>query len=127
MPLEGHRIAIGSAIFGGRAAILGDEPGKHFAEDGVWVLHADLLVGLLEGDRNEVQKGVDERRVHVDDVVATFHGHGVRGLDVQAGVRVGGAGVVGYIGWFGGEGIVGNGIGLAAGVVRVEGGIDRDI
>ena len=70
VPLEAHRVAIGCAIFSGRASIFGDELSKHFAKDRVGVLHANLFVGLPERDRNKVEEGVNERRVHVDNVVA---------------------------------------------------------
>ena len=84
-------------------------------------------VGLFKHHRNEVKEGNNERRVHVDDIVATFLGHGVRRLDGSAGARVDGTGVVGHISDFVGEGIVVIGIRLAAGVVRIKCVINGDI
>ncbi len=127
MPLEGHRIPIGGAIISRRAAIFCDKPCDHFAEDGVRVSHTDLLIGLLEGNGDEVQKSIDEGRVHVDNVIATFLGHGVHGLGSGAGVRVDGTGVIGHIIDIGGEGIVGRGISLTAGIVCIEGWVNGDI
>ena len=118
--IEGHCVAIGGMIFSRRAPILGDEPSEHLAEHQVGVFHADLLVRLLKRHGNEVEEGVNECCVHVDDIIATFLGHGMRRLDGSAGVRVYGTGVVGHISGFVGEGIVVNGIRLAATVVRIK-------
>ena len=104
----------------GHAAIFGDEPREHFAKNGVGVLHANLFVGLPERDRNKVEEGVNERRVHVDDVIASFLGHAVRCFDGSTGVRVDGTGIIGHVVGLGGEGIVAIGIRLRAGVVCVE-------
>ena len=127
MPLEAHRVAIGGAIFSGHASIFGDEPSKHFAKDGVGVLHANLFVGLPERDRNKAEEGVNERRVHVDDVVASFLGHAVRRFDGSAGVRIGGTGIIGHVVGLGGEGIVAIGIRLCAGVMCVECVVNGDV
>ena len=120
VPLKAHRIAIGSAIFSGRASILGDEPREHFAKNRVGVFHANLFVGLPERDRNKVEEGVDERRVHVDDAVALFLGQAVRRFDGSAGVHVDGTGIIGHIGGLREERIVVVGIRFHVGVVRVE-------
>ena len=66
-------------------------------------------------------------RIHVDDIVATFLGHDVRRLDGSVGVCVDGTGVVGHIVRFVGEGIIGVGIRLAAGVVCIKCVIDGNI
>ena len=104
VPFKGYRVAIRRSIFGGRSTVLGDKPGKHLAENGVWVFHADLLVGLLESDGNEVEEGIDERRVHVDDVIASLLGQTVRRFDGGALVCINGPGVVGHTLGSGGKG-----------------------
>ncbi len=43
-PLQGHGGLIGIAIISRCVAVLCDEPGKHFAKNGVGVFHADLFV-----------------------------------------------------------------------------------
>jgi hypothetical protein len=127
VPIEDHCVAIGGAIFSGRAPILGDKPSKYLAENRVGVFHADLLVRLFKRHRNEVEEGVNECRIHVDDIIATFLGHGVRRLDGSAGVCVDGTSVVRHIVGFVGEGLIGVGIRLAAGVVCIKCVIDGNI
>jgi len=86
-----------------------------------------LFVGLPERDRNKVEEGVDERRVHVDNVGASFLGQAVRRFDGSAGVRVDGTGIIGHVVGLGGEGIVTIRICLCAGVVCVERVVDGDV
>ncbi len=120
VPIVGHCVAIGGAIFSGRAPILGDEPSEHLVENRVGVFHAGLLVRLFKHHGNKVKEGVNECRIHVDEIVATFFGHGVRCLDGSTGVRVDGTSVDGHIAGFVGEGIIGVGVRLAAGVVCIK-------
>ena len=115
MPLKRHQRPIGGAVLCGCAAVLGDEPCKHLAKHGVGVLHASLFVQLFEGDRNKVEEDINEGRVHVDDVVLPFVGHGVRGFDSVTFVRVNGTCIIWDIVNLGGEGIVFDGICLTAG------------
>jgi len=94
VPPEAHRIAIGGAIFSGSASIFGDKPREHFAKNGVGVFHANLFLELPERDRNKVEEGINERRVHVDDIVASFLGQAVRCFDGRADVCVGSTGII---------------------------------
>ena len=124
MPLKRHQRPIGGAVLRRHAAVLGDEPCKHLAKHEVGVLHANLFVRLFEEDGNKVEEGVDEGRVHFDDVVSPFVGHGMGGFDSGAVVQVNGACIIWDISHFGGERIVLDGICLIAGIVCVEGGVD---
>ncbi len=72
----------------------------------VWVIHPDLLIGLFEGNQDEVKERVNEGGVHVNDVVALLECHALGDLDVGAIVDVGASSVVGYICNFGRKRIV---------------------
>jgi hypothetical protein len=108
-------------------AVLCHEPGKHLAKDRVGVFHPDLLIGLFEGNRNEVKESIDEGRVHVDDVVVLLECHAICDFDVGAIIGVGASTLVGYIHNFKRKTIVRIGVCLAALVVAIEGGIDGNI
>ncbi len=71
-----------------------------------------------------MEEGFNEGGVHVKDVVALFEGHAVGDLDVGTIISVGAPTVVGNVGDFRGERIVGIRVCLATGIVLAEGEID---
>jgi hypothetical protein len=103
------------------------KPGKHIAKNRVWVFHLDLLVGLLEGNRDKVEESITEGRVHVDDVIALLECHAVGDFDIGTIIGVGASTVVGYIRDFGRKRVVRIGVCLAAGVVAIEGGVNGNV
>jgi hypothetical protein len=127
MPLYGHCGAIGFAVVCRCAAVLCHKPGKHLAKNGVGVFHSDLLVGLFEGNRDEVKESIDESGVHVDDIVALLECHAVGDFDNGMIVGAGASAVVGYICNFERKRIVRIGVCLAARVVAIEGGINGNV
>ncbi len=76
---------------------------------------------------DKVKEGVNEHRVHVADVVASFLGHAVRRFDGSTGVRVNGTGIIGHVVRLGGVGIVAIGIRLCAGVMCIECVVNGDV
>jgi hypothetical protein len=127
MPLYVHGSAIGFTVVCRCAAILCHEPGKHLAKNRVGVLNPDLLVGLFEGNWDEVEESIDEGGVHVDDVIALLECHAMGDFDVGEIIGVGAFNLVGYIRNFGRKRVVRIGVCLAAEVVAVEGGIDGNV
>ncbi len=109
------------------AAVLCHEPGKHLVKNRAWVFHPNLLIGLFEGNWDEVKKSVNEGGVHVDDVVALLECHAIGDFDIGTIGGVGASTVVGYTCNFERKGIVHIGVCLAAGVEAVEGGIDGKV
>ncbi len=103
------------------------KPGKHLAKNQAWVFHPDLLVGLFEGNQDEVEESINEGGVHVDDVILLLEYHTVGDFDVGQIVGVGTSTVVGYICDLGRKRVVRIGVCLATGVVAVEGGIDGNV
>jgi hypothetical protein len=109
------------------ATVLRHKPSKHLAKIRVGVFHLDLLVGLFEGNRDEVKESIDEGRVHVDDVVASLECHAVGDFDLGAIVGVGKSTILGYIRNFGRKRVVRIGVCLPTGVVAIEEGINGNV
>jgi hypothetical protein len=93
----------------------------------VGIFHPDLLIGLFEGNQDEVKESVDEGGVHVDEVLALLEYHAVGDFDVGAIVGVSASTVVGYIRDFGRKRVVHIGVCLTTGVVALEGGINGNV
>jgi hypothetical protein len=109
------------------AAILCHKTGKHLAKDGVGDFHPDLLVGLFEGNQDEVKESIGEGGVYVDDAVALLECHAMGDFDIDAIIGVGVSTVVGYIHNFERKRIVRIEVCLAAGVVAIAGGINGNV
>ena len=127
MPVGGHCRPIGFVIFGGSASILGDEPVEALAKDCVWVHHPLLFVEDFESRRDEANEGVDERGVHVDDVVARFEENRVRYFCTRAIVVSGSRAEIRHFIDIVGERIFVVRIRFTCGVVQVEVWIHRDV
>ncbi len=82
---------------------------------------------MFENNRDKVKESIDERGVHVNDVVAMLGCHAVGDFDIGTIVSVSASTVVGYICNFGRKRVVRIGVCLAAGVVAVEGGINGKV
>jgi len=98
------------AIIGGSASILGDEPVEALAEDCVRVHHPLLFIEDFEGRQDEAEEGVDERGVHVDNVVVRFEEKHMRYFCTCAIVVGGARAEIGHFINIGGERIAANGI-----------------
>jgi hypothetical protein len=93
----------------------------------VGVFHLVQLVGLFEGNQDEVKESINEGRVYVDDIVASLECHAVCDFVIGAIIGVSASSVTGYIRNFKRKRIVRIGVCLTTGVVVVEGGIDGNI
>ena len=87
-------------------AVIHNKPAKQFVEDRVGVFHPNLLIGLFEGNRDEVKESIVEHCVHDDEVMLLFQGHSMGELDVGLVVGVGASGVIGDIINFIGERVI---------------------
>jgi hypothetical protein len=85
------------------------------------------LYACFKGNEDQIKERVDERGVHVDNIVALLQRHPVGALLSSAIVRVNGAGIVGHVGDNSGEGITINRVSLVACIMFVEVGVDRNI
>ncbi len=84
-------------------------------------------MGLLEGERNEIEKGINEGRIHIDDVILFLEGHAMGDFEGVL-YGVGKTGEVGNIGAvLVGEGIVIVWVRLTAVVVSVERGVNCNV
>ncbi len=127
MPFRCHHGAIHFAVLCQCAAVFEYKPVKHLAEDGIGVFHLLLLICLFEGIGYQIKERVDERGVHVDNVIALLQCHPMGALPGGVIVRVNGAGIVGHVRDIGGEGMTINRVSLVACIMFVEVGVDRDI
>ncbi len=114
-------------VLDGCAAILGDKPGKHFAENRVGVLHPGFFVELLEGKRDKIKKSINEGRTHIDDVILFLESHAMGDFKVGMLIGVGATRVVQDVGDIVGERIVSMWVRLTAGVVSIEDGVDCNV
>jgi hypothetical protein len=118
---------IGFAVVRRCVAVLCHKPGTYLAKNRVEVFHPDLLVGLFEGNQDEVKESVNKGGVNVDDIAALLECHAVGDFDVGAIVGVSASTVVGYIRNFERKRVVRIGVCLATRIVAIEGGIDGNV
>ncbi len=78
--------------------------------------HPLFFIEDFEGRRDEAEEGVDERGVHVDEVVAPFEKNRMRYFCTRA-IVVGGAREIGHFINIGGERIAADGIRFTCRVV----------
>jgi hypothetical protein len=82
---------------------------------------------LFEDNRDKVKESINERRVHVDDLVASLECHAVGDFAIGTIIGVSASTVVGYIRNFKRKGIVHIRVCLATGVVAIKGGINGNV